>query len=494
MPKICKNPYEELEDVGDDSFSVSSAGLLLVKGRGRCLKERKSSEGKETPQTRRRSLSKGDHGPLTTTLSSSLLSLRTGSKASEPTPHSKRNGLSVLRQRNRSESRSGSPTSDTGSRRRTRQGAGDDASVDVPYHAPFAQLNLSNADEKEIVIGWVRNSHTSEVRPHSKRSAHHRPPLHKPPRVDSDPKNHNLSGISKDRRSGQENGKAIDLDESTRRLPRSQKMDLRRKLKADCLNVSSEMEIHWHRNGPSMRSISLVEPSSDSTMRSYIPAHLRVYQGKTVITNTTGNRQNVKPERQHITPEGSVGERKSKGIIPDGVAITEIIKNSPAVGCQVKKARDSGKKVPSKVGSNIQLSMDTSGSLRNERNQLLVKDMKEEANGLDEVNRGTLMDKRGRRETKNRMRRNPSASPRRQDDEQIFSWRRIRETLETRGPQHEKLCSHLSQSRPKATATADRAGADQSKRNRSFDASRQRRQPRRNRSFDGTTIHVETPR
>ena len=231
--------------------------------------------------------------------------------------------------------RSKSPNS---SRRRLKNRnttAGRDDSIQQQHQQQrhkFVQLGLSSGRDHEMVIGWVESDPEEKDDDTKARKNHHeKPPMPPPPprSPSSKPATPTFSsskttrrqtrslspGTRRSRRNSQ--SQMMDGNQSVRKGSKASarrstspvatrqgrgtsldKKQLRRKLKEEVLNVSSEMEISWHRNtGPLTSSArhlnnhSVVEkPGSTNSMQGqqYIPAHLRVYGAATQVTNTTG--------------------------------------------------------------------------------------------------------------------------------------------------------------------------------------------------------------
>lgn len=159
MPRI-NNHYGELEDCGD-SVSVSTADLLLVDGKGESSGENDretSSRIKALHRHGHKALHRHGHCEAEDGCRIPLSSPGTASKVLSPAQSTL---IGTCMHRNRSESRSKSPSCHR-SRRKPRKVAEDSDGKASARHAPFAQLDISTANEKEIVIGWVRNGSTSQ--------------------------------------------------------------------------------------------------------------------------------------------------------------------------------------------------------------------------------------------------------------------------------------------------------------------------------------------
>mmetsp|Transcript_4914 Transcript_4914/g.12480 ORF Transcript_4914/g.12480 Transcript_4914/m.12480 type:complete len:656 (+) Transcript_4914:136-2103(+) len=347
----CFSVFSMTEDGEEDNLPISGTGELSIEA---------NSKSKATSSLTASSAMTMDDASSTTKLVSNKKSSSSSSSSSKSPTASRRKDIEERRSKspsssrrsrtNRSKSpvssrrsrtnRSKSPNSSRRQFKNRKNTTGRDDSSQQQRHK-FVQLGLSSGRDHEMVIGWVRND-PEEMEENTKTMNKHHPKTPLPPPLPPSPspspsrspsskpstptfsssktrrrQTRSLSpGTRRSRRKGQ--SQMMDGNQSVTKgsntSPRRgtspvatrqgrgaslDKKQLRRKLKEEVLNVSSEMEISWHRNtGPLTSSAhhhnnnhSVVEkPGSTNSMKGqqYIPAHLRVYGAATVVTAGAG--------------------------------------------------------------------------------------------------------------------------------------------------------------------------------------------------------------
>lgn len=334
------------DDEGGDSVSIFSTEVPIAKGSG---------SGGNICNNADRTLVQ-----TTSSSSPSSSSVPTGndnrtqikSKSRSPSGHKKSNNLTNTTSKS---DRSKSPSTSRRFRRKKKEfvredGCGScvgvvDAPVTAAYAAAaeavtFAQLDLSKGvHEDEIVIGWVRNvGRGNNVAlnggSHRNDAVSNPPPRRRCPK-DSKSTSSTTTASPGSRRRQERTGntplgencrharkQAVEKGDAdigfddvavAKRSSSREKKQRRRKLKAECLNVSSEMEIGWHRNTGALtereQTPTVIEkPASLSSVKAqYIPAHLRVYAAKTALSSPSPKHQEGKPTKSSIAGSFSPG-------------------------------------------------------------------------------------------------------------------------------------------------------------------------------------------